>query len=147
MKKLKEYSVFKLQDNIGRFIALNLILVMILGCGSSDGGTDDNPARPLGEIDAELVGTWVGSVDGSFGSADMTMTLNSNGSLSAEGSTELYCPISGEWGVNNATFRVEGNDSCDGTSVSFLATRSTTSLSGSWNGSSGNSGTFMVTKQ
>jgi hypothetical protein len=117
-------------------------------CAKSDTDSveDDNPT-PVGIIDPALVGTWVGTVDGSFGTADMTMTLNEDGTVSAEGSTELYCPIVGTWEVLANKFQIKGKDDCDGTSVSMNAPYSKLRLAGSWSASSGNSGSFVVQKQ
>lgn len=125
------------------------ILFFTLACSGDDGGNDVPPTtdQGIGEVDQALVGIWIGEVSGSFGNADMTMELKSDGTISAEGSTGLYCKINGKWGVKDNVFRIKGNDVCDGTAVTFNATRSVARLSGSWNAASGNNGAFSVTRQ
>jgi hypothetical protein len=107
----------------------------------------DESSLSKGIIDPALVGSWVGTVDGSFGSADMTMILDEDGMVTAEGTTDLYCPINGNWEVLDNRFEIKGNDECDGTSMTMNAPYSKTKLVGNWNASSGNSGTFSVEKQ
>lgn len=125
---------------------LFLILTLTAACSSSDDG-NETQVTPTGNIDPELVGNWVGEVDGSFGKADMTMTLRANGTVSTEGSTALYCPVDGKWEVAGTEFKVTGKDDCDGSSVNFLSKADKTSMKGTWNASSGNNGTFSIVKQ
>lgn len=137
----------KVFNKINQLILSIFILIVIFACSGNDDNDDASSNSTLGQIDSELVGTWVGEVDGSFGKADMTMVLQSNGNMTAGGSTALYCPMAGKWGVKSNNFKVEAKDNCDGTSVGLNASRSITMLSGNWSASSGNSGTFTVTKQ
>ncbi len=124
-----------------------LLIVILIGCSNNDNSQEPNNEPQVGVIDPALVGTWSGSLNGSFGAADMTMELSADGGLSAEGSTALYCPIAAKWEVIGGRFKAKGNDDCDGTSVTFDAAYSTTKLVGTWNASSGNNGTFTAEKQ
>lgn len=124
-----------------------LALTIFIRCSNSDSSPDPPDQEPKGIVDPDLVGTWAGTVKGSFGEADMTMILGSNGAMSAEGSTSLYCPMEANWEVLSGKFKAKGNDKCDGTSVAFEAPYSKTKLSGKWSAGSGNSGSFSAEKQ
>lgn len=93
-------------------------------------------------LDLDLVGRWRGMVDGSFGPGAVVIKLNDTAAMTAEGSG-LYCPLRGRWGVSGGDFFARGRD-CDGTRVTFEASISGGSISGTWSASSGNSGTFAV---
>lgn len=129
------------------YLACLALFIFIPACSKSDNPKEQIIEQPVGVIDPALVGTWVGTVDGSFGEADMTMVLESNGDMSAEGSTTLYCPMEAKWEVLSGKFKATGKDKCDGTSVTFDAPYSKTKLDGSWSAGSGNSGTFIAVKQ
>jgi hypothetical protein len=103
------------------------------------------PPASQGLVDPALVGTWSGTVDGSFGPGTFTMTLDGVGAMSASGSGN-YCSSTGDWGVAGGQFTVRARD-CTGTILSFRAPASSTRLSGTWEASSGRGGTFDCTKQ
>ena len=124
-----------------------LAMWCILSCSKSSDAQEPEIEPPVGVIDAALVGTWTGTLNGSLGEADMSMMLTDKGVMSAEGSTSLYCPINATWEVIGGKFKAKGNDECDGTAVTFDAPYSKTKLVGSWNANSGNSGTFTAEKQ
>ncbi len=96
--------------------------------------------------DPDLVGEWAGNVDGSFGASQAEMTLEADGSMSAEGDGP-YCPLVGDWSVSEGQFVAVAIDDCDGTRVTFTAPLSGDSLEGTWTASSGNSGVFSFAKQ
>ena len=122
-------------------------IILSTSCTKSGGPGKEEPPFEEGIIDPALVGTWLGTVEGSFGSADMTMILGNDGKVSTEGTTELYCPVNGTWEVLEKKFEIKGKDDCDGTSVTMNAPYSKSKLVGNWNASSGNKGTFSVEKQ
>lgn len=142
LKNLKKNGI----KMVTRYFIWCTILIFI-GCSKSDDSQNQADQDPQGIIDSDLVGTWVGTVSGSFGDADMTMVLENNGDMSAEGSTSLYCPMEAKWKVLGGKFKASGNDKCDGTSVTFEAPYSKTKLNGKWSAGSGNSGTFTAEKQ
>ena len=137
----------KTNKTLKSYLACLMVFLLIISCSKSNDTEEQPNPQPEGVIDPALVGTWVGTVNGSFGEADMTMELESNGDMSAEGSTSLYCPMEAKWEVRANRFKASGNDKCDGTSVTFDAPYSKTKLSGSWSAGSGNSGTFSAEKQ
>ena len=123
-------------------------MVFSISCSKGDDSPDsDKQSLEAGIIDPVLVGTWVGTVDGSFGSADMTMILDNDGTVSAEGTIALNCSINGKWEVLGNEFKINGNDDCDGTAITLNAPYSKLRLAGNWNASNGNNGTFSVVKQ
>ncbi|WP_298791825.1 hypothetical protein [uncultured Allomuricauda sp.] len=122
-----------------------LIAIMCIACSSSDDGTKEEPVS--GEIDPALVGTWVGTIDGGLGEAEIIIDLKSNGTMSGEGANSPYCPLNAKWEVKESSFVAKGNDNCDGTSVTLTAPYSKTELKGKWSASSGNNGTFSVKKE
>ena len=124
---------------------LLLITIICTTCSSSD----DSPVEVQQEskIDPALVGSWVGTIDGGLGEANIEIELKGDGTMSGEGANSPYCALTAKWEVVGSSFKAKGNDSCDGTAVSFSAPYSKTKLTGSWNASSGNSGTFSVIKQ
>jgi len=122
-------------------------IVFSISCSKSDDSPDnDEQSLEAGIIDPVLVGSWVGTVDGSFGSADMTMILDSDGTVSAEGTLALNCSINGKWEVLGNKFKINGSD-CDSTAITLDAPYSKIRLAGNWNASNGNNGTFSVVKQ
>lgn len=137
----------KIQYVLNWYTIRIIALCFLISCSKSSDAQEPEDVQPTGVIDPALVGTWSGTLNGSFGEADMTMELSDDGVMSAEGSTALYCPIEAKWEVIGGKFKAEGNDDCDGTAVSFDAPYSKTKLTGSWNASSGNSGTFTAEKQ
>jgi hypothetical protein len=130
-------------------IVVIALATMLEACGGrSSPSTPTAPSPPAasrGPVDPALVGTWSGTVDGSFGSGTFTMSLDEAGSMSASGSGN-YCSSSGGWGVSAGQFTVTARD-CTGTILTFRAPASTTRLVGTWEASSGRGGTFDCTKQ
>ncbi len=124
---------------------LILTAITCITCSSSDDGTKEEP--PVGKIDQALVGTWVGTIDGGLGEAEIIIDLNSDGTMSGEGADSPYCPLTAKWEVQGTSFIAKGNDTCDGTSVTLTAPYSQTLLMGEWNASSGNNGAFSVKKE
>jgi len=118
------------------YLAYLAVFLFMISCSKSADPEEPVNEQLVGVIDPALVGTWVGMVNGSFGEADMTMILDSNGDMSAEGSTSLYCPIEAQWEVRTNRFKASGKDKCDGTSVTFDAPYSKTMLSGTWSAGS-----------
>ena len=139
-----------------RAIAVSaLAIAMLLGCGRSTPGTPTAPTPaptpaplpPVGSVDPELVGTWSGDLEGSFGPGTFSMTLTSTGSMATRntGGSSNYCAVSGDWGVAAGQFTARGSD-CTGTIVTFSAPSTPTRLSATWSATSGRSGTFVLTK-
>lgn len=122
-----------------------LIAIMCMTCSSSDDGAIEEPQS--GEIDQALVGTWIGTIDGGLGEAEIVIDLKSDGTMSGEGADSPYCPLNAKWEVKESSFIAKGNDTCDGTAVTLTAPYSQTELKGRWNASSGNTGTFSVKKE
>jgi uncharacterized membrane protein YfcA len=136
-----------------RFIVVTALAVaMLQGCGKSTPSTPTaptpTPLPSLGSVEPALVGTWSGTLEGSFGPGTFTMTLASTGSVTTvnTGGSSNYCAVSGDWGVAAGQFTGRGSD-CTGTIVTFSAPSSSTRLAGTWSATSGRSGTFAVTKQ
>lgn len=135
-------------------IIVALLAVTLTSCGGK--GTSSTPTAPtplpsassLGPVDPALVGTWHGSLDGSFGAGSFGMSLLSSGSMTTlnTGGSSNYCAVSGDWGVASSQFTARGPD-CTGTIVTFTARSSGTTMTGTWTASSGRSGVFAVTKQ
>ena len=132
-----------------------LILVQV-ACGGGGGPAGPAPPTaasplptptpvPLGPIDPALVGTWTGSLDGSYGPAVLTMELRADGTAYFQG-TGQYCRVNGGWGVSGTEFSSRGRD-CTGTEVTAVAPASSTTMAGTWSASSGRQGVFSVTKQ
>jgi hypothetical protein len=130
-------------------VALFLSVVPLARCGgTSRGATTNPPTAPtppsLGPIDPAFVGTWSGTLDGSFGPGTFTMNLNASGGFRNEGSGS-YCAVNGDWGVSAGHFTASGPD-CTGTIVTFSAAVSGNTLAGEWTASSGRAGSFVCTK-
>jgi len=136
----------------GSFVAAAALAVTILdGCGGNSTPrtpTAPSPVQSTGSVDPVLVGTWSGNVDGGFGLGSFAMTLASTGAMTTvnTGGSSNYCAISGEWGVSAGQFTARGPD-CTNTNVTFRAPASDTRLAGTWSASSGNGGSFVLTKQ
>lgn len=125
-----------------------LFALSVIGCSNSDdpvGQQDQEDTK--GVVDPLLVGLWSGTINGGLGEADITIELKSDGTMSGEGENSPYCPLNTKWVVVNGKFSATGNDECDGTSITMTAAYSKTRLQGSWNASSGNKGSFDVSKQ
>ena len=127
-------------------------LILLQGaCGGNSGnpsGPSQSPSSPapsLGSVDPALVGTWTGTVQGSFGPGTLTMTLGADSSAWFQGSGN-YCRADGNWGVTATKFNAWGSD-CTGTVITKVAPASSTRLTGTWIASSGRSGTFSLVKQ
>ena len=132
------------------FGTLWLPVAMLAACGGTTApGTGPSVPSPsptaLGPIDPALVGMWSGGLTGSFGLSAFAMNLNADASMWAEG-TGNYCRFNGTWGVFTSQFSATGPD-CTGTVITMVAPVSSTHLSGTWQASSGRSGTFDCTKQ
>lgn len=134
-------------------IGLALVIVTVAGCGGKSTPTAPTPTaasapmQSVGAVDPALVGTWSGSLEGSFGPGSFTMTLGATGNVSTmnTGGSSNYCAISGQWGVDVGQFTARGAD-CTGTVVTLRAPSSNTRLAGTWTATSGRSGTFDVMK-
>ena len=112
-----------------------------------DAGVEATDTGPEPRIDPDLIGRWEGTIEGSLGRANAVARLRSGGSFVGEG-TGLYCPLSGTWHVTDDDDVVlTGTDECDGTRLTLTAPRDPMRLEGTWRASSGNSGTFDLTKQ
>jgi hypothetical protein len=120
--------------------------------------SDDNPVAPLPEVDAALVGTWIGPIEFAVESWTTTMTMNLNADGSMSVSLEAYPAAaieSGTWDVFEDEFRARGTSENDGSVnwVTYVAPRSATQLMGlaapcsdSCDGDAVG-GSFVVTKQ
>jgi hypothetical protein len=135
------------------------LVVLHVACGGGDSSSPTGPAAPsapaapsssptsLGTVDASMVGTWVGPMDGSGGPATHTLVLRADGTMRASGSIAFYNPpANGNWGVSGAQFRASGV-SGPGLTLTFEATVAGNTMSGTWTGSNGTAGTFSGTKQ
>jgi hypothetical protein len=114
-----------------------LAVSLFVACGDEE--------DTLGSVDPQLVGAWRGTITGTLGVGDVDADLEADGTMSARG-TGAYCPMAGEWGVNDGTFRISANDECDGTKLNMWAPASAERLDGSWTARSGNGGSFSLTK-
>jgi hypothetical protein len=124
-----------------------LILAPLLwGCTSSSEEEEEMQEADV-VVSQDLVGNWTGSVDGSLGNASAVFSLDANGTLTAETDSEVLCPLEGTWSVAGKNFSATVQDECDGTGITMRAPASKTVLNGTWTASSGNSGTFRITKQ
>jgi hypothetical protein len=129
------------------------LILLQAACGGAGGPAAPTAASPvpsptptaLGPIAPALVGTWTGTLSGSFGPGDLVMNLNADGTMWFEG-TGRYCRVDGSWGVSGTQFSASGGD-CTGTVVTKVAPASSANLTGTWSASSGRSGTFSVTKR
>ena len=135
------FSKFKISTLI---LAITLVS---LSCSSSDDSDNEETVEQETVTSSDLVGTWTGTVDGSLGSASITLMLEDDGTASAETTSEVLCPLEGSWSLNNNLFNISAIDDCDGTSVTLSATASKTFMRGNWSASSGNNGTFVISKQ
>ncbi|NAS10618.1 hypothetical protein [Poritiphilus flavus] len=126
-----------------------IVLFAFMACSTNS--EEEEMQQVLEEIiDPALVGTWSGEISGSFGDATATFILKSDGKtdLTVEEGSSNYCPIPNlRWYVLGTNFKMQGNDQCHGTLVNFNAPYSKTKLVGNWSASSGNSGSFTLTKQ
>ena len=130
-----------------------LALLMLEACGGKSAPTAPTatptppPMQSIGTVDLALVGSWNGTVDGSFGFGTFTMILTATGAMNTvnTGGSSNYCAITGDWGVDAGQFGARGSD-CSGTIVTLRAPSSNTRMSGTWSATSGRSGTFDVTR-
>ena len=113
--------------------------ILLTGC--SDNKNENNYPN----INLDLVGTWTGPVDGSGGFAALTMILNDDGTMSAEGDNSFYLLLSGTWEATTTQFTAtaSGGDIV----VSYDASVQGDSMAGTWTGDNGSSGTFSAAKQ
>jgi len=136
-------------------LTLNCLIVIIvatqtinISCSSDDNSIEVSEVSSTRTIDTKLVGTWNGTVEGSLGTETVIFTLQMNGEIFAETDSQVLCPFQGIWWVSNKKFTASGEDECGGTVIDLLGnSASSTQISGNWTASSGNSGTFTMTKQ
>ena len=139
MKKLFCYNLVKL------FIITTIFSV---SCSSDDNSLNLEQVAPARTIEPKLVGIWNGTLGGTSGSANVVFTLESDGAISAETESDILCSFNGSWWVSDGKFEASGEDICDGTSINLRGNNVTgIKLSGNWTASSGNNGTFSMTKQ
>lgn len=140
MKKLYCFSLFKL------FI---LTTIFSVSCSSDDSSLNLEQVAPERTIEPKLVGIWNGTLTGgTSGSANVVFTLESDGAFSAETESDILCSFSGSWWVYDDKFEASGEDICDGTSINLRGNNAIgIKLSGNWTASTGNNGTFSMTKQ
>jgi hypothetical protein len=137
-------------------VAVVCLVSLQAGCGGGGGAAVPTAAAtpvpsptpaPLGAVDPALVGSWAGSLSGSYGPADMTLLLNADGTAEFEGSHPPYCRVRGDWGVSGTQFAVRGID-CTASRLTLAAPVSSTTLTGTWSANNGAAaGEFSVTKQ
>ena len=126
----------------GATVLIHLIFsfsILLTGC-SDNKNENNNP-----NINLDLVGTWTGPIDGSGGFAALTMILNDDGTMSAEGDNSFYNLLSGTWEATTTQFTAtaSGGDIV----VSYDASVQGDSMAGTWIGNNGSSGTFSAAKQ
>ncbi len=139
MKKLFCFSLF-------RFFILTTIFSV--SCSSDDNSLNLEQVAPARTIEPKLAGDWNGTLTGTSASANVVFTLASDGAISAETDSDILCSFSGSWWVSDGKFEASGEDICDGTSINLRGNNATgIKISGSWTASSGNNGTFSMTKQ
>ena len=132
-----------------RKIFLSIIVIsFLLSCSKDEEEMESvEPTSQETVLDQAMVGIWEGSASGTYGNANITLELLDNGRAIVTSDSPSYCPIPGlEWFIDGTKFKMEGNDSCDNTLVSFDAPKSTSRLEGRWNASSGANGSFTVSK-
>ena len=61
------------------------IIVCIVAFSISCSSKDEPEPNPLGEIDAAFVGNWKGEIKGSLGVAEVTFSINDNGTINGIG--------------------------------------------------------------
>jgi hypothetical protein len=117
-----------------------------VGAGSSDAGSPDSGRSPEA---VALVGTWAGTVDGSFGPFEVTVEIVGTGRFEVMSALDAVqqCELDGRWSVADGIVRLVGRDDCDGTRVTWIAPYSEQRLEGTWTASSGNGGTFVIEKR
>ena len=127
----------------GRLAAAALALLLTAACGGSDAPTEPPIIDPPVVLPS-LVGTWVGSVDGSYGPGSFSLVLRADSTMAASSNNTNYCPLVGAtWTVAAAQFTGTGRD-CTATLVTLTAPIAAQRLNGTWTASSGRSGTFTV---
>lgn len=136
-------------------LILNCLIIIIvstqminISCSSDDNGIEVVEVSSERTIDTKLVGTWNGTLEGSFGTAIFVFTLQMNGNIIAETDSQDLCTFQGAWWVSNKKFTASGEDECGGTAIELLGNNaSSTEISGNWTASNGDSGTFSMTKK
>jgi hypothetical protein len=130
------------------FSLIILTLIFTISCSSDDNSLVVAEVPSTRTIDSKLVGTWDGTVEGTLGTATAIFTLQMNGDIFAETDSQILCPFQGTWWVQNGKFTAAGEDECNGTVIELRGSGvSSTMISGNWTASSGNDGTFSMTKQ
>ena len=121
---------------------LPALLALFLACGDDPSG----PGEPDPGISGPLVGTWTGNVNGTFGAGSLTMPLNADSTMSLASDNADYCAVTGTWTVAAAVFTASGRD-CAGNLITLTGSGTrNVRLRGTWNASSGASGSFDVTR-
>lgn len=130
------------------FALIILTLIFTISCSSDDNSLPVAEVPSTRTIDSKLVGIWNGTIEGTLGTATAIFTLQMNGDIFAETDSQILCPFQGTWWVQNKKFTAAGEDECDGTAIDLRGnSASSTKISGNWTASSGNDGTFSMTKQ
>lgn len=144
----------KLHAVMKRLILNYLIIIIVatqiinISCSSDDNGIEVAEVLSERTIDTKLVGTWNGTLEGSFGTGIFVFTLQMNGQIIAQTDSQDLCTFQGAWWVTNKKFTASGEDECGGTAIELLGnSASSTQISGNWTASNGNDGTFSMTKQ
>ncbi|MDP2724737.1 MAG: hypothetical protein Q8O44_00505 [Syntrophales bacterium] len=127
-----------MKKNLAIMLAVALtVMPFWLGCG---GGSENK-----NEDSINLVGTWTGTLSGSGGTESLTMILNADHTMTAQGSNVFYSQLYGTWALSGSQFT--GNASSGNLSINFTnASVSGNAMSGTWSGNAGTSGSFSVTK-
>jgi hypothetical protein len=129
----------------GRLGAAALALLLTAACGGSDAPTEPPIIDPPVVL-PPLVGTWVGSIDGSYGPGSFSLVLRADSTMSGSSNNTNYCPLVGAtWTVASGQFIGTGRD-CNSIVVTLTAPIAVLRLNGTWSASSGRSGTFTVAR-
>jgi hypothetical protein len=102
----------------------------------------------FGPLAGPLVGQWTGTVDGTPGTAGLTMQLNNDFTITAVGDAGLYtCQVAGEWAIAGSTVTAETQEvACTRTFITYTGSITGSQIAGTWTASSGANGTFTVNK-
>ena len=129
------------RDSLVVNINANIFADSISGTWSGNNGTSGtfSVSRP------PEAGTWIGSINGSGGFANLTMILNKNGTISTQTNSSFYFPLSGSWNVINTQFNATASG--EGVLVNFSAAIQGNSMAGTWSGNNRTAGTFATIKK
>src|SRR5688500_18463367 len=129
----------------GRLAAAALALLLTAACGGADAPAEPPVVAPPVDL-PPLVGTWVGSIDGSYGPGSFSLVLRADSTMSASSNKPNYCPLVGAaWTVASGLFLGTGRD-CGSIVVTLTAPIAALRLNGTWSASSGRNGTFTVAR-